>query len=265
MINVLLVSLVFGAEPTFDGTRAAEVKEKPETHLTAELGGTYTSGNAMAFSLTGGAVFSHKWEQNQFGADAGFGLSQGIPDANADGRVDATERTAGWKWNSQRVQGNLRYDRFFGKKNSLYLLAGASHDRFAGFDMRWHAQLGYARVLSDSEKFKLKVELGADYTQEFWTDTPEQGIDNQFIAARALLSGSYKFNEHVSFSDDLEMFENFFDLADFRLYNTAALNVRLSKVFSLKVSHRLAFDNVPVPDFQKLDQTTQVTFVAAIF
>lgn len=261
----MFLSLALAAEPVFDGTHAAETKEKPETHLTAELGGTYTSGNAMAFSLTGGALFSHKWGQNQFGADAGFGLAQGIPDANADGRVDATERQAGWKWNSQRVLGNVRYDRFFGKKNSLYVLTGGSHDRFAGFDLRWHGQLGYARVLSDTEKFKLKAELGVDYTQEYWTDTPEQGLDNQFIAARALLSGSYKFNENVSLSDDVEIFENFFDIADFRLYNTAALNVRLSKMFSLKLSHRLAFDNVPVPDFQKVDQTTQVTFVAAIF
>ena len=57
------------------------------------------------------------------------------------------------------------------------------------------------------------------------------------------------------------------------------MNVKLSDKMSLKLSHNVTFDNVPVlisdggtPDdasdderFAKLDQTTMVTFVASIF
>jgi putative salt-induced outer membrane protein YdiY len=52
---------------------------------------------------------------------------------------------------------------------------------------------------------------------------------------------------------------------DVRLLNTAAINTKLSDVFTLKLSNQLTFDNVPVEGFQKLDQTTMVTFVASIF
>ena len=48
------------------------------------------------------------------------------------------------------------------------------------------------------------------------------------------------------------------------MLNAAAFSAKLSDKFSIKLSHQLTFDNVPVEGFRTLDQTTLVTLVATV-
>ena len=86
-----------------------------------------------------------------------------------------------------------------------------------------------------------------------------------FLAGRIMMTAEHTFNQHVKISDTLEVYENVFDVNDLRIYNIATLSTKLSDRFSLNISHRLAFDNVPVQGYQPLDQSTFVTLVANIF
>ena len=157
----------------------------------------------------------------------------------------------------------MRYDRFFGEKNSLYLLGGALHDRFSGYDLRTHEQLGYSRLLVSTEATRLVVELGVDYAQEQFVagvDPDYQGV----IAGRAMTGFSHTFNEAVSFTETIEVYENLLDPEDLRVLNSAAVTAKLSDKLSLNLSHALTFDNQPVTGFRPLDMSTTVTIVATL-
>ena len=64
--------------------------------------------------------------------------------------------------------------------------------------------------------------------------------------------------------DTAEIYENVVDPADLRVLNTAFLTSKISDKLSLKLSHTLTFDNVPVEGFRPLDQVTMLTLVATL-
>lgn len=279
---IALVSTAVAEEPVFAGTETPGQKfEKPEFHLSAEVGGAITTGNTMTRTFNGGVDGSYRWKRNRLTLDTGLNFGQSVPDANADGVLDATERkAAAYEKNAGRYSADLRYDRFLGERDSLYILVGAFSDTFAGYESRVHEQLGYSRILVDSEKVDLAAEIGFDVAQENYV-APEDGTevpDELIFAAKALVALDWKINESIGFSDKVEVYENVEILEDFRLLNTATFSAKLAERFSLKLSHALAFDNLPPGDlprkdetsagnqspYAKVDQTTLITFVATV-
>jgi len=274
MILALLSSLALAQDPAYDRTlKAADEAEKPVTNLQAEFGGAFTSGNAFAVAINGGLKGKHVWKSNQFAFGAGINLNMAKVDANGDGTLDDAERAQKLTFTSQRVFGMARYDRFFGKLNSLYVSAGGERDPFAGLLWRFNEQIGYRRVLVATKPTDLDLEIGLAYTEEnFSTGADADGnpindkiLDAHYLGARIYISFEHRFNDTVALGDNVEMIENLFTPADFRLVNNAYLTAKLSDKFSIRLSHRLAFDNLPVEGFRPLDQTTQLTLVASIF
>jgi putative salt-induced outer membrane protein YdiY len=247
----------------FAGTAEAEEAEKPEATISAEFGGTWTKGNSEYYALNGTAGGSYKWSQNKLAIGLFANVGRAIADADGDGRLNEAEREAGLEKNAERMGGELRYDRFFGDANSLYVLAGAYKDVFSGYDLRSHEQVGYSRVLVDNDSTDLKAELGFDWAQENYVDGVEPNYQDIF-AARVLVALVHQFNENVAFADTAEVYSNVVDVDDVRILNTASLSSKLSDVFSVKLSHTLTYDNVPVPGFEPLDHTTMVTLVASL-
>jgi len=237
--------------------------DKPVTKLSAELGFTYVSGNAVLVSLNGGLQLSHRWKRNRFQLPATINVGQSIPDTDGSGTLEDEERVGGLVENARRVIVEPRYDRFFSERDSLFLVVGVLHDPFIGYDLRPHQAIGYSRLLVDDENTEVRVEAGFDYAQEFYVE----GIDPRFqsvFAARVQGVFAQQFNDNVSFSDTIEIFENLLDPSDLRLINTANFTSSLSSKLSIKLSHQLLFDNVPVDGFRKTDQTTMVTLVASL-
>jgi putative salt-induced outer membrane protein YdiY len=271
---VTLLAAALAQDPTYDRTKeAADEVEKPVTSLSAELGGAFSSGNAFALAFNGGVNGKHVWQANQFTFGAGVFLNLAKIDSNGDGTLDDAERESKLTFTSQRVFGAARYDRFFGKMNSLYISGGGERDPFAGLLWRFNQQFGYRRVIVASEKTDLDVEIGLAYTEENFSEGVDADgnpinaeiLDAHYLGARAYISFEHRFNESVAIGDNVEMIENLFTPADFRLVNNAYLTAKLGGKFSIKLSHRLAFDNLPVEGFRPLDQTTQITLVASIF
>lgn len=258
-----LATVAHAEDPAFS-TPQGEKVEAAETHLTGELGGTYTTGNSNLYTVNGLVTFSHKVSANKLSAVGGVNLGAAVVDTDGNGVVDDAERDNGFEPNAKRVSAEARYDRFLTDKDSLYFLAGLFSDGFAGYDLRAHEQIGYSRTLVKTEKAEAKVEIGADWAQEDYV--AESGLDAsaKFLAARVLAAGSYKLNDSVGLADTFEVYENVLDGADLRLLNSASITSSLSKHLSLKLSHNLIFDNVPVEGFRPLDQTAMVTLVVTL-
>jgi hypothetical protein len=264
MFLIPLFSLAFAEDPKFEGTvKDGASIEKPEGKLGAEVGGALTTGNSEFFVVTSTVNGSYRWERSKLGIVAGVVVGSSRVDADANGTLSDAERGVPMVQSARRAYGDGRYDLFLSGKDSLYVLAGAFHDRFAGFDLRSHEQLGYSRALIKNEKTTLVGELGFDYAQENYVEGVDPNYQNIF-AGRAMLGLAHKFNEGVGFEDTLEVYENVVTPADFRMLNKASLVSALSKKLSLKLSHSFIFDNVPVEGYRNFDQTMQVTFVASI-
>ncbi len=262
---LLLAGAALAEDSTFAGA-AAPTEDKfaePESEIVAELGGSFASGNSYYYTINGSGTGTHRWKRNKLGIVLGLNIGGAVADADADGLLSDAERAGGLQENARRYAGDLRYDRFLSDNDSLYVLAGAFVYPFAGYDLRSHEQLGYSRLIADTEKTTFKAELGADWAQEFYVE----GVDPRYaniIAARVLLALTYKFNENVAFGEQIEAYENVINPADLRLLNTAYLSAALGAKLSVKLSHTLIFDNVPVEGYRALDQVSSVALVAKV-
>lgn len=266
-----LTSLGFAADTDFSETKKdGAAVEEPEARLTAELGGALTTGNSEFYTLTGGVNGSYRWQRSQLAIKGGAIVGSSRIDGDGDGTLSEAEREEPMAPNARRLYADGRYDLFLSANDSLYLLAGAYTDRFAGFDLRTHEQIGYSRLLVKNDSTSLVGELGFDVAQENYIEGVEPNTANIF-AARGMLAFTHKFSESVGIEDTFEIYENVVDPADLRILNSASLVSALSSKLSLKLSHNLIFDNRPVgfddeatATFRKLDQTMQVTLVASI-
>lgn len=266
LLAAALTAPAFAQEDVFvDAAAPAAAVEKPETKLSAEVGGTFATGNVEFYTINGGVTFSQKWKKNQISAMALANTGKGLVDADGSATLSEAERAVGRVETARRYEAEARYDRFVGAQTSLYGLAGALVDPFAGYDLRSHEQVGVSRQFIKKEKITLVGELGADYAQENYVDGADPDYQD-IIAARLMIGTAVKFNESVSLSEELEIFENLLLPEDVRVLNSFAFTTKLSDKFSVKLSHALTFDNVPapVPDIRKLDQTSMVTLVASI-
>ena len=259
---MLALALLLAAAPAF-----AEDSTFAGTQLSAELGTSVATGNAIFYTVAGSVAASHEWQRNKLGVVGGINIGGAKSDLDGDGLLSAAERAADYQDNVKRYFTEARYDRFFSDVDSLYVLAGAFHDPFAGYDLRSHEQLGYSRRWIKNDTTEFATEVGFDYAQEDYTQEAIDGGSEPYqdvFAARVMLGLSHKFNDNVAFTDTFEVYENVIDTKDLRLLNTAAVSATLSTKLSLKLSHSLIFDNVPVEGFVSLDQTTMATLVANI-
>jgi putative salt-induced outer membrane protein YdiY len=266
---VMLSALVCAApalaeESEFAGTEEVDTKfATPESELTAELGGAYASGNSVYYTVNGSGTGWHRWNRNKLQLITSANIGGSVPDADEDGILSDTERTVGMVENARRYAAEVRYDRFIGLRDSLYVLASGFVDPFAGYDMRTHEQLGYSRQLVDSEQTTAVAEVGFDVAQEFYV----AGVDPDYanvLAARVMFGITHAFNDNVAFGETIEVYENVLNPLDLRLLNTAYLSSSLGGGFSIKLSHALIFDNVPVEGYRSLDQVTSVALVAKV-
>lgn len=257
---LLMVASTLAAESTFAGTQEPIEVKKAETRLTANLGGNLAVGNSESFSLGAGLTFTNKWKSNQIGVLGAAALGYGAVDANADGFLSAAERCLGVKGNPCQPTTEMfalegRYDRYFTERSSLYLLVGGLHDKFAGFQLRSHVQVGYAFHILDTERDKLKAEVGVDFANEAYVEGVVPS-STKLLAAQVAAVYSHSFSENVGFSNSLTIYEPMLTqpdgspfapyFTDLRITNVASINAKLSNKFSITFSDTLAWRMEPV-------------------
>ncbi len=258
---LLLIASALAEESSFAGAKGGtETTPAPGAHATAELGGALTFGNTETMALTGVGKVDYRWTLHALSGTFGVNWGQSKIDADGDGKLNEIERAVGFVKTAERQFVTLRYDRFVSKKDSVYGLAGAFVDTFAGYDHRLNGQVGWSHRFLETVQTAFRGELGVDVAREDFVEGIEPNAAT-VVAARVLLGVRYRFNEHVAIEDTLEIYEGLLDATDFRVNNTVAVMAVLTGRVSLKLSHQLAFDNVPVEDYQPLDHTTMAAVV----
>lgn len=267
---LLLVPLLVAhaEDSTFAGAAAApapaaDVEPPPPTTVSADLGATWTSGNTETFTANVAGHAAHTWEKNKLGLEVLVNYGRSIVDANADTILDDTERDAGWVDSAALYAADLRYDRFLSDTNSVYVLAGALSDRFAGYDSRIHGQAGFAHYFVKNDRTEFSGELGFDVANEDYVVTVSPNSDIIY-AIREMLGVKHKFNDDVAIEEKIEAYESVEDFSDTRVLNAIALTSNVSGKLAIKLSHTLAFDNVPVEGFQTLDQIAMASIVVTL-
>jgi putative salt-induced outer membrane protein YdiY len=261
---LLFPLLVARAEDsTFTAAPAGADAEEPVTKVAADLGASGASGNTENLTINGAGHASHTWDKNKLGLELLVNYGRAIVDANEDTILDDAERDVGYIDNVGHYAGELRYDRFLSDTNSVYALAGALSDRFAGYDSRIHGQVGFAHYFVKNDSTEFSGELGFDVANEDYIVGVSPNSD-LIYAIREMLGVKHKFNEEVAFEEKIEFYENVQDFTDTRILNYIALTSNVSGKLAVKLSHTLAFDNVPVEGFVELDQLAMATLVVTI-
>ena len=264
---LLIPLLVARAEDSvFPGVAPAETapaEEPPPTTVVADLGATWTSGNTETLAVTAAGHAAHTWDDNKLGLEVLVNYGRSIVDTNADTFLDQTERDVGFVDSAGHYAADLRYDRFLSDTNSIYALAGALSDRFAGYQSRIHGQVGFAHYFVRNDRTEFSGELGFDVANEDYVVGVSPNSD-LIYAVREMLGVKHKFNDDVAIEEKIEAYENVEDISDTRVLNGIALTSNVSGKVAIKLSHTLAFDNVPVEGFQELDQIAMASIVVTL-
>jgi len=269
MMLLMLAALSLAQDDVLQETEkdAEKLKaDEPESSMSAQVGGALAAGNTAAYNASLGFDASHKWDSNRIKGNAAALWGQSVADADGNGILSEGERDAGYVTNQQQLLADVRYDRFLGKNNSVYFLAGVLVDPFAGFASRSHQQIGYSRTLVDTKETDLVAEVGFDWAQENYvvTDPPQDPTYKDVFAARAMIGFKHVFNESVSFENTLEVYPNVVVLEDVRVMENASLAAKLSEKLGFKTSYNLRFDNQPVEGFRKADHALTASLVISI-
>ena len=88
-----LVATASAEDSTFAGTAGPEDKDKPETHVTGELGGAFATGNANYYTINGLLNASHQFDRNKFtfGAGVNVGGARAVVDTDGDGVAETLQ------------------------------------------------------------------------------------------------------------------------------------------------------------------------------
>jgi hypothetical protein len=165
------------------------------------------------------------------------------------GEISRQESTTTKNW-----LGKLRYDRFFGASDSLYLAGKLGQDEPAGKKVFGGAQGGFSRVLFQNGVNKLVGEVGYDFTHEEYV---AGGDGLEIHSARLFVGYDATLSPDTGFSASVEALLNLnkestptgeaSPLEDTRGTGKAALTTKLSKDVSFRFSLTARYDNYPAP------------------
>ena len=239
---------------TFAAAAALPAEESTDaTEFTTSVGGIMSTGNARSAAATGGATLRLRRGIHQFGsAVAGNYASAGV-----EGE-DGFEQTVG------NVQGRVRYDIFFAKRWSGFLMTTARHDPFQGLDVRFNVDPGVAFYLLNKAKHRMWFEAGYDFQYDVRT---EKGIraqeDGDGVmmgdiiakktevnhAARLFAGYENRLHEQVVFITGVEYLQSLIRGPRFRLNWDTALATQLFNRFSLAFTFTLRYEKRTAPEY----------------
>lgn len=257
-------------------TEGFQTATRPEdstdaTDLNVSLGGMVASGNSRAISATFASAFKLRRSEHQLGAAAAanFGRSASDPDLPMETTVE-------------NYQARARYDYFFARYVTGFLLVSARRDRFQGLDLRLNFDPGVAYYFIDVEKHQLWAEGGYDLQHDVRRQETldEAEADSGTVLARtetrhhARLFAGYdnKLNRAVSFNTGLEYLQGISPFEDedsgranWRLNWESGLTSSLADSFSASTTLSLRYDNNPLPGVERTDIVTAVSLVYTLY
>lgn len=233
-----------GASP--DVAEIPEALESEEENLTAncELGGTLTAGNSRSGLLTTGCAAAQLWER--FKLSSGGGVNFGRTKYGGIG-TDATGNKileGDWKKTQLSMFLQLREDYFLtpDKRSYVYMLQSISQDKFAGYKMRFVAELGAGRVYAKTESQEHAAEIGFQYERERAMVT---NANEHRVGMVASVLGKTVFSDNALFEYVVTYLPSFQDSDDWRLNSNGSLNFKIAERLSFKSGISVLYDHEP--------------------
>ena len=258
-----------GKFATDSGVDTRDADDATEGEIAA--GGALASGNARSFQGTvNGRVRVRRRKHEGRSAVAG---NYGRAAADADADVETTVLN---------VQGMARYDYFFARRWSAFLMATARHDRFQGLDLRLNIDPGVAFYALQQPNHRLWFEAGYDFQLDLRRDeaifvreendadgdgtiepgevTTRQIADERQVNHAARLFAGYTnlLSERVTFDTGLEYLQSVIVARRLRLNWINALSIQLAGRFGMAATFTLRYENQPLPGIEKLDTMTAI-------
>jgi len=152
----------------------------------------------------------------------------------------------------------FRADRELTKRVSAFGSFGFLRDKPAGVSSHEDVNGGIAFKVIDVAAVQWTVDAGLGYMSEnrLAGDDVHSATDSFGSIFKATLTDT------TEVTDELRFLQTFDDASDWRLGHIVSLTVKMSEIFSLKVSSQVRFANLPPPGFKKTDTTTAIALVA---
>ena len=152
----------------------------------------------------------------------------------------------------------FRADRELTKRVSAFGSFGFLRDKPAGVSSHEDVNGGIAFKVIDVTRVQFTVDGGLGYMSE------NRLAGDDIHSATATFGSLFKakLSATTDLTDELRFLQTFDDATDWRLGHIVSLTVKMSDIFSLKVSNQVRFANLPPPGFKKTDTTTAIALVA---
>ena len=212
--------------------------------FTGDAGFVNTTGNTEVTTINLGNRL--EFAAKGWGVTQTFGLIQG--------RLDGETNTSLWR-------AGVRGDRTLSPWLGLFIRSEFDRNTFAGIRSRFNQSAGLSAQLIDTERTKLRSELGGGYV---WQRGVPPAPDQDFAAGRAALAFDRFLSGTSRFSQTIEILPNFKNGDDVRINTQTSLVAPITSGIAMKASYEIRYDGLPEPGFKETDRifTTgvQVTF-----
>ncbi len=250
------------------------------TELDISAGGLLSTGNAFAAAVTGQGRFRLRRGIHQVGVQVAgnYGVADiesqttrylFIADPLTGNRVEEQIDTRIERENTvANLQGMARYDVFFAKRWSGFLMATARRDRFQGLDLRFNLDPGVAVHVLTRANHRLWFEAGYDFQYDIREDEarlaaeaagevrPDKTATNH--AVRLYAGYTNNLSEFVTFDTGAEYLQSVLVAGRFRVNWLSSLTTQLADRVSVGLTFALRYENQPLPEVLPLDTVTSV-------
>ncbi|MCA9692508.1 MAG: DUF481 domain-containing protein [Nannocystaceae bacterium] len=250
----------------------AQVKKPEEeestdaTELQISAGGLMATGNSRSGAVTGQGTFRLRRKIHEFGA--AIAANYGVAAADKDSDLEP---------NVANVQGKLRYDIFFHKRISAFVMFTQRHDPFQGLTYRLNFDPGFAFYVLQKKDHRLWFEAGYDLQHDIRCrpSAPDDVCATEMLlpedetftnhSARLFAGYAITWDEKISFSTGFEYLQSVIDAKKYRFVWDMAFQASIIERLSLAITFTLRYDKTLLPEFRPLDTTTAFNLVYKFF
>jgi len=224
-------------------------------------GGQVSTGNSRQIAFTGSGAFERRHSNNGFGASliGNYGKS-----------ADPGEPL---ELSTQNLQGRLRYERYVLEDASVFMLVTGRHDRLQGLAFRLNLDPGFKYLFVNRPSTALWGELGYDFQYDVRNQEGREVRDDADVlletldktatdhSIRTYLGFRHSFNKEVTLSNGIEYLQSFIDAKRYRMNYDLLFAASIWGGLALGAGFNARFDNVPLPDKEKLDTQTTLNVI----
>jgi putative salt-induced outer membrane protein YdiY len=157
---------------------------------------------------------------------------------------------------------NAKYLVAISKKTYAFLGGTIEGDEFAGYSERSNIDVGAEYKFINTDDYKMIFQYGLRQTVEVPTDSSGANKDHK---ARLYTRIDDVINSNSDYAFWIEYIPNFTTPDDYMINFEPSYRISLSKVFSLKLSYKGIYDNVPAIESRKYFDSYYTTSLLARF